>query len=118
MLRAGLILAEARQCNQRLREEREDPMPEKTKTTVVIESHEQTIIRRSWRTIRSGEFPIAAELEALARPLGRAPAEKIEPAVQEKRNSLAACVKTVAMKSAFWLRRLNARAFERRTRQL
>ena len=40
---------------------RKGAMTEKSRTTVVVESHEQTIIRRSRRAVSSGEFPIAAE---------------------------------------------------------
>lgn len=43
-------------------------MADKTQTVVVIEHHEQTIIRRS-RRVEPGEVPGAAECEALTRPL-------------------------------------------------
>ncbi|HEY2973140.1 MAG TPA: hypothetical protein VGJ48_11565 [Pyrinomonadaceae bacterium] len=88
-------------------------MTDKTKTVVVIEHHEQTIIRRSRRTISSDEFPIVAETQALARSLARTQAE---PVVQAKRQSLGACLKTFAMRGAPWLRRLKARANKRKNR--
>lgn len=80
-------------------------MTDKTKTVVVIEHHEQTIIRRTRRTMSSDEFPIAVEPGALVRPLGRAAVET-DRIAQEKRSSLADRLKTIAMKSAPFLRRL------------
>src|SRR5437899_12175090 len=69
------------------------PMPDKTRTVVVIESHQQTIVRRSRRTV-SGQVLTA---RAVARPrgpqpgspvgvgrLGRASSDAPEPAVLEK----------------------------------
>src|SRR5262245_32621313 len=88
-------------------------MTGKTKTVVVIEHHEQTVIRRTRRTMSSGESPIAVEPGALARPLARSQAE---PVVREKRQSLGACLKTVVTKSAPWLRRMKARFNERKNR--
>ena len=76
-------------------------MSEKTKTVVVIERHEQTITRRSRRTI-SGQV---MEDGAVARPLG-APFDETEPVVKGNRRSLPACLKTVAIKSVSWLRRM------------
>jgi hypothetical protein len=96
-------------------------MPEKTKTTVVIESHEQTIIRRSRRTISSGEFPIAVNPAELARLSETVSSDQTEPVVEQKRHSLGACLKTIAMKSATVLaplsHRLKAKASERKTKQ-
>ena len=96
-------------------------MPEKTKTTVVIESHEQTIIRRSRRTISSGEFPIAADPAEQARLSERVSSDETKPVVERKRQSLGACLKTIATKSATVLaplsHRLKARASERKTKQ-
>lgn len=88
-------------------------MTDKTKTVVVIEHHEQTTIRRTRRTMSSGDFPIAVEPGGVARPLARAEAE---PVVREKRQSLGACLKTVAIKGAPWLRRMKARVNERKNR--
>jgi hypothetical protein len=78
-------------------------MPDKTKTTVVIERHEQTIIRRSRRTV-------TAHVRTL-------PPERV---IQEKRKSPGRWWKTVALKSATVLaplsRRLKTRANERKNR--
>ena len=53
-------------------------MPDKTKTVVLIESHEQTIIRRSRRTVsgevlmdRAGAQPDAPAPAVLEKPKGR-----------------------------------------------
>ena len=48
-------------------------MTEKTKTTVVIESHQQTVIRRSRRTIttQTTEAPIDITIEEPPKPLSR-----------------------------------------------
>jgi len=76
-------------------------MTEKTRTVIVIESHEQTIIRRSRRTASSDEVRILAE-----------PAELVPPdetTIQRKRALLGACLKTVALMSATLLRRLKTR---------
>jgi len=101
-------------------------MTEKTRTVVVIESHQQTIIRRSRRTVsgqvltagavprprgpqpdspvgmgRLGRASSDAPLTdgALARPSGRAPSsDATERAVQEKRKSLGRWWLTVALK--------------------
>jgi hypothetical protein len=59
------------------------PMTEKTRTIVVIESHEQTIIRRARRTISAQVVTLPPE-----------------HAVQEKRKSLGRWWKRVALKSA------------------
>lgn len=90
-----------------------------TKTLVVIESHEQTIIRRSRRTISSNELLIATAPGTLARPLVRTTAEEITPAVQEKRNSLGVRLKTFARKRvmARLTRRLKIKPNERKTKQ-
>ena len=91
-------------------------MPDKTKTTVVIERHEQTIIRRSRRTV-SGQV---VDDGAVARPSGRASSDGTERAVEEKRRSPGRWWKTVALKSATVLAplsgRLKARANERKNR--
>jgi hypothetical protein len=91
-------------------------MTEKTRTTVVIESHQQTIVRRSRRTV-SGHVLMDG---AIARPLGRARSDETEHPVQEKRKSPERWWKTVALKGATAYttlsRRLKARANERRNR--
>ena len=78
-------------------------MTEKTRTTVVIESHQQTIVRRSHHTISAQTVTLPPER-----------------AVQEKRNSLGRWWKTIALKSATVLaplsRRLKTRANERKNR--
>lgn len=88
-------------------------MTDKIKTVVVLEHHEQTTVRRSRRVVGSAEMPLATENGPLAGPLGRAQAK---PVLQEKRQSLGACLKEVAMKSAALLHRLKARANKRRNR--
>ena len=84
-------------------------MPEKTRTTVVIESHEQTIIRRSRSTITSGEVRPIAEPDEIGQPL--------EPVIQGKRPSLGECLKTVAMTSVPLLRLLKVTENKPKTRQ-
>jgi len=82
-------------------------MPDKTKTVVIIESHEQTIIRRSRRVIGS--------LVVTQPP---------ERAGQENRKSLGRWWKTVSLKTAKVLahfrlnlsRRLKTRANEHKNR--
>jgi hypothetical protein len=78
-------------------------MPDKTKTIVVIESHQQTIVRRSRRTV-------------IAQTVTLPP----ERTVQEKRKSLGRWWKTVALKTATVLAplssRLKTRANERKNR--
>jgi hypothetical protein len=90
-------------------------MPDKTKTIVVIESHEQTIIRRTRRTV-SGQVLIGG---AVARPLGRASSDAPEPAVMEKPKGR--WWRTVALKGvtvfAPWSRRLKHSGNERRNKQ-
>jgi len=91
-------------------------MTEKTRTVVVIESHQQTIIRRSRRTV-SGQVLTEG---AVARPSARAPSNAAERPVQVKRKSLGRWWKTVALKSATLLaplsRRLKTKANERNNR--
>ena len=78
-------------------------MTEKTRTVVVIESHQQTTIRRSRRTVAAQTVPLPPE-----RP------------VQEKRKPLGRWWKTVALKGAIVLeplsRRLKTRASKRKKR--
>jgi hypothetical protein len=90
-------------------------MTEKTRTIVVFESHEQTIIRRSRRTV-SGQVLTAG---AVARPLGRAPSDAPEPAVLEKPKGrwwLTVALKGVNVFS-HWSRRLKRGGNERRNEQ-
>ena len=65
-------------------------MTGKTKTVVIIETHQQTIIRRSWRTIEANEARVSAEpqpaLLQVARSVGTLP-DETDPIVQEKRAS-------------------------------
>jgi hypothetical protein len=113
-VRSGAILTEQSEVSHKQVDPAEQTtMTDKTKTVVVIEHHEQTIIRRSRRTMSSGEVPIALEPGALGQPLAMAQAE---PVVREKRQSLGACLKTVAIKGAPWLRRMTARVNERKNR--
>ena len=78
-------------------------MKEKTRTTVVIESHEQTIIRRSRRTI--------------SEPVAPLPAKRL---ARKHYAWLGAWWKTVALKGvtvfAPWSRRLKTKANERKNR--
>jgi len=103
-------------------------MPDKTKTIVVIESHEQTIIRRSRRTVSAQVLTDGA----VARPrgpqtgspagvgrLGRASSDAPEPAVLEKPKGR--WWRTVALKGvtvfAPWSRWLKHCGNERRNKQ-
>lgn len=119
--KSGPILAEERMVQPQAGSNPAErtTMSDKTKTVVVIERHEQTIIRRSRRTIHSGEVRILAEPAELGPPglvrSGRASPDKTT-VVQEKRPSLGAQLKTVALKVAPLLRRLKTRARECRNR--
>lgn len=88
-------------------------MPDKTKTIVIIESHEQTIIRRSRRVI-SSQLPMQ---RVLARPIGSASGETERLTKREERGFVAWC-RTVTLKGftvfAPWSRRLKHRENERR----
>ncbi len=105
-------------------------MPEQTKTVVIIQSHEQTIIRRSRRVIssqvltqgavaRPGGAPIAAA--AMAGSIGTAPSDATEPLAKRNRRSLVAWWLAVALKGvtafASWPRRLKRGGNERRNEQ-
>lgn len=70
-------------------------MSEKTKTTVVTEIHEQTIIRRSRRTVSERVVDAKA-----AQPPGWIPSDVIEPPVREKPKWPGRLWKTVSLKSA------------------
>lgn len=115
-------------------------MTTKTRTVVVIEIHEQTIVRRSRRMVSAqvatpgavarGGVPIAKESGAVARPSGRAPSDVTvlvpelmppppESVVRDERKSLGRWWKTVALKSATALAplsRLKTSAGKRRNR--
>ena len=85
-------------------------MTDKTKTVVVIESHEQTIIRRSRRTV-SGQVLMDGE--------GRASSDATERAVLVKPKGrwwLAIALKGVSVFS-HWSRRLQRGGNERRNEQ-
>ena len=87
-------------------------MPDKTKTVVVIESHEQTIIRHSRRTASGQLLMDWAE----ARPLGRATPDAPGAGVLAKPKGrwwLAVALKGVNVCSQ-WLRRLKRGRSERR----
>ena len=94
-------------------------MPDKTKTVVVFEKHEQTIIRRSRRTV-SGQVLTDG---ALARPLGRAASDAPEPGAVARPLGRASVRRwrTVALKGvtvlAQWSRRLKHCGDERRNKQ-
>lgn len=98
-------------------------MTDKTKTVVVIERHEQTIIRRSRRMV-SGQV---MEDGAVAQPLGRASVVlsevmPVSPELSAHRNHrwLGQWLRTIARKSAtvFASRRRNVSSTEPRTKQL
>jgi hypothetical protein len=94
-------------------------MPDKTKTVVIIESHEQTIIRRSRRVI-SSQLPGQGDVSqpdavlttsALAGcSIGSASSDATERLAKSERRWLAAWWRTVALKGvtvfAPWSRRL------------
>lgn len=99
-------------------------MTTKTRTVVVIEIHEQTIVRRSCRMVSAQ----VATPGAVARPSGRTPSDVTvlvpelmplppESVVRDERKSLGRWWKTVALKSATALaplsRQLKTRADQR-----
>ncbi len=105
-------------------------MPEKTKTIVVIESHEQTIIRRSRREI-SSQMPTQGDVD---RPravpvagvttgcsIGSVSSDATDRFAKRKRRWLGVLWRMVALKGvtvfAAWSRRLKHREIEQRDKQ-
>jgi hypothetical protein len=109
----GAILAEAgnpaNECGRP-----KEPMLDKTNTIVVIESHEQTVIRRSRRLVSSQLLTQVA----VAQPLGIASSEAPEPSLEKPKARwwLAVAVKGVNVFS-HWSRRLKRSRNERRNKQ-
>ena len=105
-------------------------MPDKTKTVVIIESHEQTIIRRSRRVI-SSQLPAPGDVArlqdsqtgspAVVGRLGTASSDATERLAKRKRRWLGAWWRTVALKGVTvfvpWSRRLKHYGNERRNKQ-
>lgn len=88
-------------------------MTDKTKTIIVIESHEQTIIRRSRHVVGTQALTDGA----VARPLGRASSDATARLAKRRRRRLAAWWRTAALKGvtvfAPWSRRLKRDGNER-----